>query len=567
MKTRVNFKNLDASRGVALIIALILLLILTVLGIASMSSVSKQERMAGNVNLQALAFQAASAGVAESLGFGTNENNWPLDADGNRERCRRGREGWEPAGWSAYTTVAIPGLPAGFTAEFRQAVGCFEPAPGDIPPDWDVDFDVPVQLLVLTEGIVHAGDATNPLAMREIEVRVENRGSGESQCAISIYGGIDPAVLRVPNSNFGVDGGEGGCPISVTPNGADILEGAVEDAGRIGQYTPTEPGIHDSDGFPPWNNSVAFAEFMNDIKTAVLAYQDFSSFSFTQDEWLCHLGHRVERVGEVTVLSNCDPSLVTWTPPAPVTGATRPRLERFFDFANTRSGSWDITRCESTFRDGSTRMGNAAIPGGQCPINSSWPISGNSVNVGTSNPLHITYVAGHLGNPSNNSGSGIVITEGGMCWSGTANFDGLQINAGGHFEIIGGGGATTTGAMILTRLNDRYGFTTPDFQTLRTAGTLRHDVPFSDPAAAVFDNTGLRFAGGGSHNIRFRCAQEPGSTDPGFQEYIDRLNQCLEPAVPLEANCNPDGSGIGMRDVIASWREYIDGQRWQNLPR
>ena len=151
-----------------------------------------------------------------------------------------------------------------------------------------------------------------------------------------------------------------------------------------------------------------------------------------------------------------------------------------------------------------------------------------------------------------------------MCWSGTANFNGLQINAGGHFEIIGGGGRTTTGAIIMSKLLGRYGVSNPDFAALRSSDTLRDEFLISDLVNVDFATTGLRFNGGGSHNIVFRC--ETGADGiPGFVEYAAHLNACLEPSVLIEANCGPGaGTGTGLRQVIASWREYIDRTRWPN---
>jgi len=50
-------------RGAALVVALVFLLIMTVLGVTSMSSTTLQERMAGNLRDNNLAFQAAEAAL------------------------------------------------------------------------------------------------------------------------------------------------------------------------------------------------------------------------------------------------------------------------------------------------------------------------------------------------------------------------------------------------------------------------------------------------------------------------------------------------------------------------
>jgi Tfp pilus assembly protein PilX len=61
------------------------LLVLTVIGVGTLSTVSMQERMASNANLQALAFEAASAGVTETLEQWLDEDNWPAG-----KTCDRG---------------------------------------------------------------------------------------------------------------------------------------------------------------------------------------------------------------------------------------------------------------------------------------------------------------------------------------------------------------------------------------------------------------------------------------------------------------------------------------------
>ena len=55
-----------ASRGVALITALILLLILTLVGVAALNTVSLEQNMAGNLRDQSLALDAAEAGMRDA---------------------------------------------------------------------------------------------------------------------------------------------------------------------------------------------------------------------------------------------------------------------------------------------------------------------------------------------------------------------------------------------------------------------------------------------------------------------------------------------------------------------
>ncbi|MGH8403161.1 MAG: pilus assembly PilX family protein, partial [Gammaproteobacteria bacterium] len=73
--------------GFVLIVALILLLVLTLLGLAAAQSTSLEERMAGNMRDQNLAFQAAEAGLraAETClsGGGALCANFTANTNGN----------------------------------------------------------------------------------------------------------------------------------------------------------------------------------------------------------------------------------------------------------------------------------------------------------------------------------------------------------------------------------------------------------------------------------------------------------------------------------------------------
>jgi len=54
-------------RGMALIMALVILMILTILGVTAMTTSSLEEKMAGNIQEQTRAFQAAESGVSEAM--------------------------------------------------------------------------------------------------------------------------------------------------------------------------------------------------------------------------------------------------------------------------------------------------------------------------------------------------------------------------------------------------------------------------------------------------------------------------------------------------------------------
>jgi len=57
-------------RGAALVIGLILLLLLTLLAVSGMNSASLEFIMAGNEQYRANAFQAAEAGIEQSMALG-----------------------------------------------------------------------------------------------------------------------------------------------------------------------------------------------------------------------------------------------------------------------------------------------------------------------------------------------------------------------------------------------------------------------------------------------------------------------------------------------------------------
>ena len=70
MSTRHTFSN-NRQRGAALVIGLLLLLVLTILGISGMNSASVEFIMAGNDQYRSNAFQAAEAGIEQSIIVGT----------------------------------------------------------------------------------------------------------------------------------------------------------------------------------------------------------------------------------------------------------------------------------------------------------------------------------------------------------------------------------------------------------------------------------------------------------------------------------------------------------------
>jgi len=69
-----------AQRGAVLVVSLIILLIMTIIGVSSMKNTTLEERMAGNMRDQNLAFQSAEAALIEGENF--LENNLLIVTDG-----------------------------------------------------------------------------------------------------------------------------------------------------------------------------------------------------------------------------------------------------------------------------------------------------------------------------------------------------------------------------------------------------------------------------------------------------------------------------------------------------
>ncbi len=68
MKTLLSLTR-SQERGTVLIVALIMLLLLTMLGVSAMRGTTMEERMAGNMRDQSVAFQAAEAALREGEGW------------------------------------------------------------------------------------------------------------------------------------------------------------------------------------------------------------------------------------------------------------------------------------------------------------------------------------------------------------------------------------------------------------------------------------------------------------------------------------------------------------------
>ena len=71
-------RNLTSERGAALIVALVMLLVMTVLGVTAARNTNLQERMAGNLRDNNLAFQSAERALREGEAFLQNASLPPF---------------------------------------------------------------------------------------------------------------------------------------------------------------------------------------------------------------------------------------------------------------------------------------------------------------------------------------------------------------------------------------------------------------------------------------------------------------------------------------------------------
>ena len=258
-----QYRNPFHERGVALLISVILLLIMTIVGVALVGGSVMQERMSANQRIQTLAFEAASAGVAEALNWGLNSDNWPLDATSCREGDR-----WK-SDWSESREFGV--------ASYRLRVSCREDEVFRAVQGFD-EYEaegerIPPQLFVLSEGLVSRADGA-VAAQRQIEVRIENRAGTD--------GNVDPAVrvegetidFNTANSGRFLVDGDGGPAIATSEErNRGIIEAAIVDTGggetgRLGNYVG---GINKGVGQYPFGSASELANFTALVKQAMQA--------------------------------------------------------------------------------------------------------------------------------------------------------------------------------------------------------------------------------------------------------------------------------------------------------
>lgn len=70
--------DMQKQQGAALVVGLIVLLVMTLIGVSSMSSITTEVKIAGNVQNHNTAFQAASGIIVAALDDDTNSIDWTL---------------------------------------------------------------------------------------------------------------------------------------------------------------------------------------------------------------------------------------------------------------------------------------------------------------------------------------------------------------------------------------------------------------------------------------------------------------------------------------------------------
>lgn len=84
---RAQSASLNTQAGAVLFVSLIMLLVLTVIGVTAMQTTTLEEKMAGNLRDQTLAFQAAEAALREGETWLSNEPIEPTAKAGCSSSC------------------------------------------------------------------------------------------------------------------------------------------------------------------------------------------------------------------------------------------------------------------------------------------------------------------------------------------------------------------------------------------------------------------------------------------------------------------------------------------------
>ncbi|MBS3746299.1 MAG: hypothetical protein KGY49_04550 [Wenzhouxiangellaceae bacterium] len=248
--------------GAALVISLLILLVMTILGVSALSSSHMQEKMAGNVNTQAIAFKAASSGVPNALGFANTE----FEA----RPCSRDEDPWT-GGYGTETTFSFmesddTSSAYGFSANFALRPDCRESS-SLVEVEDDPEFQIPVQKYVTSRGQVASG--SDVISQREVELRIDSQRT-DGLSAIRYEGQAD-VTFGAPSSQQFIVKGDGGPAISATTEqNSEKIAGEIK-AKNVANY---QGGVARSDYNPPFNSAWELARFALEIR----AFMDFHNF-------------------------------------------------------------------------------------------------------------------------------------------------------------------------------------------------------------------------------------------------------------------------------------------------
>lgn len=271
-------KSNKQQKGLALILSLLLMFVLVILGVAGYNNTHVQERSAGNIRLQTVAFEAASAGANNAINYFDDHRD---DGDVPDQLCgATGHAGWYDAGTVEATGWVDMGTVGGATLSQRMycladAYPCsaVDEAAGLCTP---LDRPVRSQLFVLSRGEVTIdGDV---VAQRDVEVRLEvgNPGGGPGDgCTAICFPACDLGTVEFPTSNaFQVDGNGQPAITAGCPEAADEIIDAIR-ANRIGNYFG---GIEFAGPGSPWDSPAKVELFRLNLLAAA---------TFAQGEGTC----------------------------------------------------------------------------------------------------------------------------------------------------------------------------------------------------------------------------------------------------------------------------------------
>jgi len=187
---QISLKRHDS--GAVLVISLVILLVLTLIGVSSMQTSTMEERMAGNLRDQDLAFQTAEAALNEAKRLVVEHSNLfrPPDQDqragfyvrayleGDLLDQRLMPNALDDAGWEANgSTIAIGTSP--------ERIATFENRMGELS-DWPARFRVEQQPF-FDDSFGRPGQVRGDAAdRRNVSWRVQARSRGGSGLADAI---------------------------------------------------------------------------------------------------------------------------------------------------------------------------------------------------------------------------------------------------------------------------------------------------------------------------------------------------------------------------------------------